>query len=341
MYAYESYNEYTEIKPIDDHNIESSATITFPPMELTYHYATFHRIWDYITLSMIGAHFDASIPYMGNESFESRLAVTLRDLHVVMPAATSAATANAPHAIVQVGTLTSVKLQRSEEGFAKGDGGMLITLHDVAILVSDATASGFASPLAVANSPSTEEDADEVEEVEDRDDESKAAAADTSVVLALPQLRARMEYPMLVGGGITRGVPELTVSILPPPHVLLRATPWQLSVMTAVYLYNFGKYAVYVNPFPVLPDDHIVLHLKLEHPSAVFALVDTETMLPAIEMSLHGFKLDMRWRQDYSAVCRLLLNGFAVEGAAGAQCPVAKRGSQQAVTGCSAAGFWR
>ena len=172
VYAYESYNEYTEIKPIDDHNIESSATITFPPMELTYHYATFHRIWDYITLSMIGAHFDASIPYMGNESFESRLAVTLRDLHVVMPAATSAATANAPHAIVQVGTLTSVKLQRSEEGFAKGDGGMLITLHDVAILVSDATASGFASPLAVANSPSTEEDADEVEEVEDRDDES-------------------------------------------------------------------------------------------------------------------------------------------------------------------------
>ena len=44
---------------------------------------------------------------------------------------------------------------------------MLITLHDVAILVSDATASGFASPLAVANSPSTEEDADEVEEVDE------------------------------------------------------------------------------------------------------------------------------------------------------------------------------
>ena len=303
VYAFESYTPWTDVTPDSDHGVESSTSITFPPMELTYHYATVHRIWDFITLSMIGAHFDASIPYMGTEDFLSRLAVSMRELKVTMPAATSASR-DSPSAVIQVGTLTSVKLQAFEEGFAKGDGGMLITLHDVAVLVEDARA------LGAATSHTEGEDTFGTPA-------SETEAADTLVVLALPQLRVRNEYPMMAGGGISRGVPELTVHVQPPKHILIRATPWQLAVMSGIYCYNFGKYAVYVNPFPQLPLDQVVNHLKLHFSSATVALVDSEAMLPALDISLHNFNIDMRWRQDFSAVCKLQLQGFAVHGAAG------------------------
>ena len=112
-------------------------------MELTYHYATFHRLWDFITISMIGAHYDASIPFLTADDYSSRLAVAVRELRVSMPAAASATTV-APAGVIQVGTLTSVKLQPAEEGYVPGFGGTLITLHDVAVLIDDASAAGTA-----------------------------------------------------------------------------------------------------------------------------------------------------------------------------------------------------
>jgi hypothetical protein len=66
VYAFESYTEWTEVTPAMDHGVESSTTITFPPLSLTYHYSTVHRVWDYIMGSMLGAHFDAAIPYLGS-----------------------------------------------------------------------------------------------------------------------------------------------------------------------------------------------------------------------------------------------------------------------------------
>ena len=64
-----------------------------------------------------GAFYDASVPYLGAEAVPARFALTMREMHASLPAASSSANA-APAAAVRIGTLTSVKLQPSEHGEA-------------------------------------------------------------------------------------------------------------------------------------------------------------------------------------------------------------------------------
>jgi hypothetical protein len=141
-----------------------------------------------------------------------------------------------------------------------------------------------------------------------------AGAMFTSAVMSFPRLRVKLEYPALPGGGIPLGIPEQTTTVMPPPHVSIRCTPWQLSVLSSIYTYNFGMYTNYVNPLCELPDDHTLLRLRILHPSLSLTLVLPEQLRPALELSLHRFSIEMRWRQDFSAVCKLKAQGIAVHG---------------------------
>ena len=139
VYSFESYTPWTGITPEMDHGVESNTTLTFPPLIINYHYATVHRIWDYIMQAMVGAHFDASIPYLGSHDVINRFAVTMRDLQVHMPAASSAAFTVPAEAVacIRARTVTTERLQPADEGYSPGLGGMLVTLHDVAVEIAD------------------------------------------------------------------------------------------------------------------------------------------------------------------------------------------------------------
>jgi hypothetical protein len=80
----------------------------------------------------------------------SRLAVTMRELHVQMPAAVSSSRHVPPEATagIHVRTLTAERLQPDDEGYDEGYAGMLITLHDATVEVADKSA-GYAVPVRV------------------------------------------------------------------------------------------------------------------------------------------------------------------------------------------------
>lgn len=117
----------------------------------------------------------------------------------------------------------------------------------------------------------------------------REAWSSTSLVLGISLLGIRMEFPLVVGGGQHKGKPEGTQIYSPPEHTTIRATPWQLAVLTAVWNYNIGLEPDFVNPLPELPPTARVLHVKLTLPLVTLRLVSAATMAPVAELHLHRF----------------------------------------------------
>lgn len=113
---YAGYSAYTATTPADFPNRwESETTLSFPPLCLTYYHATFMRLWDYIMMSMLDAHFVAAAVYLGTEDVPSSFQVELNEPRILLPAAKSAAFAGAPVTIVTAKALRTRRLQPLEE----------------------------------------------------------------------------------------------------------------------------------------------------------------------------------------------------------------------------------
>ena len=318
--------------------------------------------------SMVTAHYDASIAYMGGEECVSSFEVAMRNLRVRFPAAVSedALACEKVTGCVCVRALNARRHLPADGGYCAGCakrrpntpasfsslsaflrntadvlllpryGGMLVTLRDATVEITDsittaadtteqahgvqssapsshAAASGSFCFSSHSGAPSARFAPSATPPPHHRGS-MPTPLARSDVVLSTAQLLVKLDYPLLVGGGLDHGTPEQTTAVVPLVRMTMRITPWQLSVMANIWVYNFGPYPIYVNQLAELPEEHTVLALKIRFPYLCFRFVLPELLVPAMELNLHRFEIEMQWKQDFSAACKLTLQGVSMHG---------------------------
>ena len=71
-FKYETYTEFTELKPSQMHSVQSLVKLHFPPLDMIYHGATFMVVWDYVFGQILAMIFAAGVYYLGTGFWQRR-----------------------------------------------------------------------------------------------------------------------------------------------------------------------------------------------------------------------------------------------------------------------------